>query len=70
MDKFIKTILEKTIVVINDPANANILKKILFPILNNINKEVQPYFIIICILYTINLLLLISILIIICNKIK
>ena len=61
-------ILEKIIIVINNPENAYILQKLLFPILTNINKEVQPYFIINCILYTINLLLIISILIIICNK--
>ena len=65
MDKFTKDILEKIIIVINNPENAYILQKLLFPILTNINKEVQPYFIINCILYTINLLLIISILIII-----
>ena len=68
MDKFTKDILEKIIIVINNPENAYILQNLLFPILTNINKEVQPYFIINCILYTINLLLIISILIIICNK--
>ena len=64
MDRIVKDIIEQFVVIFNKTDNKNKLENnIINPILCNIKYKLYPYFILISIMYGINILLIVIILI-------
>lgn len=71
MDKLVKDCIEKIVIELNKEDNKEKLqKKIITPILNNFTYKLFPYISLLLIMYSFNIILIISIIILILNNKK